>query len=529
MTRPTRRPEPQVPIPSRRQFLQATALATTSAVPMISILSGCAPSKTQPASGEAGAATAASYALRAGSRKASPDGRPREISCYNDQYPGPVIRAKLGETLRVKVVNDLAAPTSVHWHGMHQPGTWQMDGVDGVSRPPIEAGSEFTYEFTATPAGTHWYHSHVGVQYGDGLYGPLIVDEETPPAKYDREEILLINDWFLESCEELLAGLIAGSGMKMAGKMEKPVATENEEKPAANTEAPSDGAVEEKKMPAMEGMAAGADLGDVPFESALFNGRGRFNAASQAPRTTIEVKPGETLRLRLINASSTYAFRFQVDGHKLTAFATDGAPMAPVEVDNLVINIGERYDVLLKADQSGAHWIRAATLAGQEGLAVLQYPGDSADALEPSPAKFGEMMLMPQAMRSPESVTLAENPREFKLELGGSMQPYRWNINGEMYPQAEPIKLAQDEHVRFVLVNPTNMDHPFHLHGHYFYVLGDPAAMNLVDPPQKDTVNVPAKSSLAIEWQAINPGHWFFHCHIEWHLATGMARVIEIA
>lgn len=502
---------------SRRQFLQTTALATTSTVPVISILTGCAPSEVKKPSDEAGAAQ---YTLRAGSRTASPDGRPREISCYDDEYPGRVIRAKLGETLRVKVSNGLAVPTSVHWHGMHQPGTWKMDGVDGVSGPPIEPGSEFTYEFTATPAGTHWYHSHVGVQYGDGLYGPLIVDEETPPAKYDREEILIINDWFLKSCEELLAGLTSANGKKMAGdkmpgKMKEPAAAAPEKK-------------DDAKMAAMTGMAAGVDYGDVPFESALFNGRGRFEADTQTPRTTIEVQPGETLRLRLINASSTYAFRFQVDGHKLTVFATDGAPLAPVEVDNLVINVGERYDVLLKADQSGSHWIRAATLAGQEGLAVLRYASESADPLEASPAKFGKMMLMPQAMRSQAHVTLAEKPQEIRFELGGSMQPYLWNMNGEMYPQAEPIKLAKDEHVRFVLVNPTGMDHPFHLHGHYFYVLGQPDHLNLTDPPQKDTVNVPAKNTIVLQWQAINPGHWFFHCHIEWHLATGMARVIEI-
>ena len=82
--------------------------------------------------------------------------------------------------------------------------------------------------------------------------------------------------------------------------------------------------------------------------------------------------------------------------------------------------------------------------------------------------------------------------------------------------------------MRFVFDNPTGMDHPFHLHGHSFYMLGKPGALNLTDPPLKDTINVPAKESLVIQWQADNPGKWFFHCHIEWHLATGMARVIEI-
>ncbi len=128
--------------------------------------------------------------------------------CYDGKIPGPVIRAKEGQTLKIKVSNGLKVPTSIHWHGMHQPGTWQMDGVDGVSHVPIPPGQDFTYEFKATPAGTHWYDSHTGVQYSDGLFGPLIVDEATPLAKYDREEIVLINDWFVEQSDALLAGLL---------------------------------------------------------------------------------------------------------------------------------------------------------------------------------------------------------------------------------------------------------------------------------------------------------------------------------
>ncbi len=131
-------------------------------------------------------------------------------------------------------------------------------------------------------------------------------------------------------------------------------------------------------------------------------------------------------------------------------------------------------------------------------------------------------------LRSREPVALAAKPKEIPLRLGGSMRPYRWSINDQFYPKANPIVLDKGEPVRFVFQNPTGMDHPFHLHGHYFHVLGRPGALNLKDPVQKDTVNVPAKSDLVIQWTAGNPGRWFFHCHIEWHLATGMARVIEI-
>jgi multicopper oxidase len=103
-----------------------------------------------------------------------------------------------------------------------------------------------------------------------------------------------------------------------------------------------------------------------------------------------------------------------------------------------------------------------------------------------------------------------------------------WSIGDPYYPKADPIVIRRGESIRFVFRNPTGMDHPFHLHGHSFYVLGKPGALNLIDPSLKDSVNVPALSDLVVQWVADNPGRWFFHCHIEWHMATGMARVIEI-
>lgn len=488
---------------SRRRFLgDAAALLAGSAVGPMVLLPGCQKRSPQ---GTAGAFSGT--VLQVGAYQAAPDGRSREVWGYNGQIPGPVIRAKLGETLRIKVVNGLAVPTSVHWHGMHQPGTWQMDGVADVSRPPIPPGAEFVYEFKATPAGTHWYHSHTGVQYSEGLFGPLIVEEATPIAEYDRDEIVFLNDWFVEPSDQLLARLLKGRDMKMGMdgmKMGK----------------------EDMKM-GKDGMDMKRDLGDVPFESALINGKGRFANDTKAPLAVLEAKKGETIRLRVINGSSTYQLRFRIDGHPLTVIATDGAPMQPVVVDNLVINVGERFDVLLKADQDGVHWVRAATLDGREGRALLRYAGATGEP-PAAPVQWGERTLTADAMRSRTPVTLAERPKEIPLLLGGSMMPYRWSINGQEFPKADPIVLEKDEPVRFIMRNPTGMDHPFHLHGHYFRVLGKPGALNLKDPVEKDTVNVPAKEELVLQWLANNPGRWFYHCHIEWHLAAGMARVLEI-
>ncbi len=197
-----------------------------------------------------------------------------------------------------------------------------------------------------------------------------------------------------------------------------------------------------EKSAAMAGMKmpgdGKSDIGDVPFESVLFNGRGRFDKESATPLTTLEVKPGETLRLRLINGSTTYALRFQIDGHRLTVIASDGAPLEPVEVDNLLVNIGERYDVLVRADQQGAAWIRAATLAGDEARALLRYPDSPASEPAVTPVVWGERMLRPEEMRARDPVAVAKKPREIRLRLGGTMMPFSWNLNDQVYPK--PIR-----------------------------------------------------------------------------------------
>lgn len=476
--------------------------------------------------------------LRASRHLAAPDGREREVWSYSKEVPGLLLRAREGERVRIRVINDLPVPTSIHWHGIHQHGTASMDGVDKVSREPIPPGEEFLYEFKAEPAGTHWYHSHVGVQYGNGLFGPLIVEEKTPIAAYDREEVILLNDWFRELGDALLAGLLKGPGMEaMPGTARRDLppmkqSLPRSDMPPMKATTPRTDMPAMKKMGGMDGIPGMAmerkDIGDLPFNSGLVNGKGRA-AGTMAPLATFEVGEGETLRLRLINGSSTFAFRFQVDGHPLTVIATDGSPMKPVVVDNLTLAAGERYDVLLKAERRGVHWIRAATLDGDEVRAILRYRGEARSEPDPTPVRWGPRALKPEMMRSPGPVALDAKPREIPIVLGGTMKPYQWSIGGQVYPRADPIAIREGESIRFVFRNTTGMDHPFHIHGHSFAILGRPGALNTKDPVIKDTVNVPARSDLVVQWAADNPGRWFLHCHIEWHMATGMARVLEVA
>lgn len=449
---------------------------------------------------------------------AAPDGVNRGIYAYGGQLIGPTIRVKEGERLNIEIINHLKVPTIVHWHGMHQPGTWKMDGVEGVSGPAIAPGSSFTYDFVATPAGTHWYHSHAGVQYSDGLFGPLIVEEAKPIARYDREEILLINDWEHEAAERIwqklstqgMGGMGAmGGGMGEAGS--KPLAI---------------GGLDQ--LIASQWGSSALDWGDVPFTSGLVNGKGRA-ANTKGPLAEVQIREGEVVRLRLINGSATYSLRFQIDNHPLTVIASDGQPLRPVTVDNLLLGIGERYDVLITGKGSGSHWIRATTGQNNTIKAVLRY-GEKAP-VEPAgaPQAWRSRFLAPSQLASPTDVNLETVPfRDIQMVFAGPEPVYRWSVNGEFYPKTTPIKIKKDEWIRIRFVNRTNMEHPFHIHGHSFYILGTPQELNLKNPPLKDTLNIWPNAEQVIQWKATNPGHWIFHCHVEWHLAGGMASILHI-
>jgi multicopper oxidase len=480
--------------------------------------------------------------------KAWPDGKPKVggIWAINGMFPGPTIRAKEGEEISVTLCNHLPQPTTIHWHGIHQNGTWFMDGVERISQAAIRPGDCFTYTFRAYPAGTHWYHSHTGVQYSDGLFGPLIIEENENPYKndYNYDRIIMINDWFHIPAEQILANLKKGAYMSMKGGAAM--------KTGASMTMDMGSGQKDPKVSMYMQSADMPDVVDVPFESALINGKGRFGPSSQAPLEIYEVNPKDRIRFRIINASSTYAFKFAIDEHKLSVIASDGALTKPLEVDNLIIDVGERFDVIVKADQPAAnYWIRAKTLEEDKedhALAVLRYRGASVE-LPKSTATWGTLLklgdLKPYTPQKPKPPTTDK-----LLVLTGSMMPYRWMVNGQVFelpwkpltedrnppePPVTQMKLKEGDVVRVVINNESKMSHPFHLHGHYFHVLGMSAegagkyngqALNETDPIQKDNLTIPRNGWGVVQWEAGNPGVWFFHCHIEWHLEAGMAILV---
>jgi FtsP/CotA-like multicopper oxidase with cupredoxin domain len=272
------------------------------------------------------------------------------------------------------------------------------------------------------------------------------------------------------------------------------------------------------KTGGMAGMDMGADLADVTYDAFLLNG------ASQADPWAGVARPGERVRLRVINAAASTFMRFMVDGHGLTVVSADGAEIEPVETDNILLGVAETYDVVVTVKESGSFTIRAESQDGSgQALGVLHTP-DATPVADPGKPKWGPRRLSYAELRAPEETTLPDGPdRAYDLALTGDMAKYVWSIGGQVFPDADPLIVSPGERVRVRLINKTGMWHPMHLHGHYFRLLGHTDGDRLA--PRKHTVSLAPRETVEIEFLADNPGAWFFHCHNAYHLEAGMARV----
>ena len=395
---------------------------------------------------------------------------------YEGRFPGPELRVQEGDVLSVDLTNDLQAGTTIHWHGVPVPNP--VDGVPDVTQEPVASGGTFTYKFRAEPAGTYFYHSHVGLQLDRGLLGPLIVEEQEPHVEYDREYVVVIDD-YLPEAPRLPSDGRTGRGGGMGGR--------------------------------------GGMMGDIrpPYEGLLINGR----LPEDPP--TFDVTEGERVRFRFVNASSATVFGVRIAGHEMAVTHADGRPVDPVDVDSFVFGAGERYDVVVEATNPGRWVVQAEAIDGNEppARAVVEY--ESADRRDsPQPPSSSSTQLQYGDLRALSSLDgVSGRPdRTFDLTLSRGRGEYVWMIDGQAYPEADPLSIRPDEHVRIRMTNQSPVVHPMHLHGHFFQV-GDAV---------KDTVIVPGHmGQVTIDFHADNPGRWLFHCHNLYHLDSGMARVVQ--
>ncbi|EMA70710.1 multicopper oxidase type 3 [Halorubrum aidingense JCM 13560] len=397
---------------------------------------------------------------------------------YEGQFPGPELRVQEGDVLSVELTNDLQAETTIHWHGVPVPNP--VDGVPNVTQDPVAPGETFTYTFRAEPAGTYFYHSHVGLQLDRGLLGPLIVEERDPHVEYDREYVVIVDDYLPGEPELPSDGAMGGSG-------------------------------------GSGGVGGGGMMGDIrpPYGGLLLNGR-----LPENPQT-FGVTEGERVRFRFVNAGSATVFGVRIAGHEMTVTHTDGRPVEPVSVDSFVFGAGERYDAVVEATNPGTWTVQADALDGNEppARAVVEYESsDGGSPQRPSPATNRLQYRNLRSVSSLDGVS-GEPDRTFDLTLSrGRSQSYTWTIDGQAYPDADPLQIRSGEHVRIRMINQSPVVHPMHLHGHFFQV------GNAI----KDTVIVPGhRGRVAIDFHADNPGRWLFHCHNLYHLDAGMARVVR--
>nr|WP_303650274.1 multicopper oxidase family protein [Halalkalicoccus sp. NIPERK01] len=404
-----------------------------------------------------------------------------ETWLYNDEFPGPELRLTEGEVVEVELTNDLRDETTIHWHGV--PLSNGMDGVPNVTQDPIESGGSFAYKFRAEPAGTFFYHSHVGLQLDRGLLGPLVIEEAEPHIEYDREYTVVLDDYL-----------------------------DGEPQPLSDTD--SNGGMGGGMGGGPGGMGGMMDDRRPDYAGLLVNGRLPENPPSFA------VQEGERVRFRFVNASSATAFEVRVAGHPLTVTHADGRPVEPVTADSFVFGSGERYDAIVDAENPGTWELRAAALDGNEppAIAVLAYEGETEQS-PTAPSSPGQQLSYSDLRAlSPLEGIDGEPDRTFDLTLSASRESTEWLIDGQAYPNADPFTIREGDHVRIRLENHSPVLHPMHLHGHFFQA-GDAV---------KDTVLVPGHmGEVTFDFVADNPGSWLFHCHNLYHLEAGMARVME--
>ncbi|MEY4245247.1 MAG: hypothetical protein RLZZ245_2832 [Verrucomicrobiota bacterium] len=555
-------------------------------------------------------------------------GKPVTAMTVNGGIPGPVLRFTEGDTAVIRVHNAMDVSSSIHWHGLLVPPG--MDGVPYISFPPIQPGTTFTYRFPIRQSGTYWYHSHTHLQEQRGVYGAIVIQPKGRVSSADREHVVLFSDWTNDDPHEVLRKLRRGSeffGIRKHSSQSLLGAAKTGKIGAFLGR-------EAMRMPAM-------DLADVAYDAFLTNGK-RENV--------LTAKPGETIRLRVIDGSASTFFHLHYAGGPVTIVSADGQPVRPVKMDQpLLMGVAETYDVLVKVPAHGAYEFRATAHDGSGHTSLwigtgkrhyaaalpkpflydtmMGFSPKTAFALSPSgvmgmpdrqvdagefdrpgmnmemdmkmpmngmdhrqmamtpmpamdhaamghggamdtgndaamPAIKHDMAAMPppqnppawydfllredaashpllatdgmsplrpfapyQKLRSPKPTAFpASAPRrEFRLTLDGDMKRYVWTLNNRPLAPDDDLRIREGEVVRFIMINRTMMHHPMHLHGHFFRVIngqGDHA-------PLKHTVIVEPMSTTVIEFMANEPGDWFFHCHLLYHMMSGMARVVK--
>jgi FtsP/CotA-like multicopper oxidase with cupredoxin domain len=468
------------------------------------------------------------YELTIDERLISPAGKAVKALTVNGTMPGPTLRFTIGDTARITVVNHLRREqTSIHWHGLLVP--FQQDGVPYLTTAPIYPGASHIFEFELKHTGTYWYHSHTGLQEQRGVYGSVVVDPAVLDSikNFDREYVVVLSDWTNERPSAVLNTLMRGNEWYAIKK-------NNVQSLAGSIKAHVLGDYLGQLMGRIQPM----DISDVYYNKFLANGKDSI---------VLPAQPTERILLRIINASaSTYFYMGSATG-PMTIIAADGPTVIPVAIRRLLIATAETYDLVVTVPANGMYEVRATAQDGSGHASIFLGSGTQhhvADppkanlytmdemldgALQISKAVFDSSKERPQApyqlLQAPQSTAFSSSHpvRTIELRMTGSMRRYIWSFDGKTLDESSAIKIAKGEIVRLILINNTMMNHPLHLHGHFFRVITGKNDF----APLKHTVDIPPMGRRVIEFEANEVGDWFFHCHLLYHMHMGMARVFS--
>lgn len=417
-----------------------------------------------------------------------------EMWCYDGSVPGPEIRLRQGDRVRIVCDNHLAQDTTIHWHGVRVPNP--MDGVPYVTQPPIAPGRSFIYEFAVPDAGTYWYHphDHSSEQIGRGMMGAFVIEEPAPLA-VDRDVVWVLGDFRLRPDASIAGGFDNPMEMSMAGRIGNTV---------------------------------------------TINGR--------VP-TDFAVRSGARIRLRLINAAAARIFGLEFRHHRPLVVALDGQPIAPHAPDGgrVVLAPAQRIDLVL--DMTGKPGSKSSvvdTFYRHLSYRLVDFAYADAPPLRTKP--------LPPPAKLPRNTQpepdLAQAQRHLVTLTGGMMGAgdtngmamgmgmmgggsAMWAINGsaivndDMQHMKPILTLTRGKTYVLAIDNRTAWHHPIHLHGHSFRVItrnGKPTEYRA----WRDTVLIPPRERAEIAFVADNPGDWMFHCHILDHQDGGMMAVIRV-
>lgn len=507
-------------------------------------------------------------------------GKEKRAIAVNGQIPMPTLTFTEGDTAEIHVHNQLKESTSLHWHGLHLPN--KEDGVPYLTQMPIEPNTTHVYRFKIIQNGTHWYHSHSGLQEQIGMYGSLILKkrEDDPSFRKGIDDLptvpIILSEWTDYNPDNVHRMLHNASDWFAIKKGTTQSYAEAIKAGHFKTKLTN----EWKRMLAM-------DVSDIYYDKFLINGKKESQLS--------QFKAGDKVRLQISNGGASSYFWLTYAGGKITVVANDGNDVEPVEVDRLIIGVSETYDVVVTIPSENTSYeflatpedrTKSASIYIGSGIKQLGSPlpklkyfegmkmmndmmkmnGDMKDmgmnmslqqmdmntvmypeiTGEKEPMQMDKMPEMDMEnmdhskhgsgntdivtlnyamLKSPTITTLPKDApiRELKFELTGNMNRFVWSMDNKVLSETDKILIKKGEIVRITLHNNSMMRHPMHLHGHDFRVIngqGDYA-------PLKNVLDIMPMETNVIEFEANLEGDWFFHCHILYHMMAGMNRVFS--